>query len=62
MRILNNELQHVRVTDAWDCYNKLKSQLGKDGEERFILQLEEYELNGDEQVLKKKHLLRNVPS
>ena len=52
MRIENNELKYVRVADAWDCYRTLCKQLTKDGSEKLILDLEQYEIDGDERVLK----------
>ena len=52
MRIENNELEYVRVADAWDCYRTLRKQLSKDGSEKLILDLEQYEIDGDERVLK----------
>jgi hypothetical protein len=52
MRIENNELKYVRVADAWDCYRTLCKQLTKDGSEKLILDLEQYEIDGDETVLK----------
>jgi hypothetical protein len=42
----------VRVADAWDCYRTLCKQLTKDGSEKLILDLEQYEIDGDERVLK----------
>ena len=53
MRIENNKLKYVRVADAWDCYRTLHKQLTKDGPEKLILDLEQYEIDGDERgVLK----------
>ena len=49
---MNNELKYVRVADAWDCYRSLHKQLGKDGSEKYILGLEQYEIDGDDRVLK----------
>ena len=42
----------MRVADAWDCYRTLCKQLTKDGSEKLILDLEQYEIDGDERVLK----------
>ena len=52
MRILNNQLQYVHVADAWDCYNKLRNRLSKDGKEKLKMELEEYKLNDNERMLK----------